>query len=64
MEQRAQLEANGVFELRQDRFLLTRHLYFRSPSAAASVISGSNTNGRHAWRDDVGHSWADLDLGA
>jgi Domain of unknown function (DUF4357) len=62
MDQRSQLEFDGGFELRADRFVLTRHLFFSSPSAAASVMAGSNTNGRRVWQDVAGRFWADLGL--
>jgi hypothetical protein len=61
-EQRSRLAADGGLELGSDRFLVTRHLMFQSPSAAASVMAGSNTNGRRAWRDSHGRSWADHGL--
>ena len=56
---RSELAADGSLELVADRFVLTRHLAFASPSAAASVFAGSNTNGRRAWRDSHGRTWAD-----
>lgn len=59
-EVRASHEADGTFQLQRDQFRLVRHLFFRTPSAAASVIAGSNTNGRRAWRDQEGRTWADL----
>lgn len=40
--------------------VLTRHLLFTSPSAPASVLAGSNTNGRRAWRDAAGVKWSEL----
>ncbi|MGH9023427.1 MAG: DUF4357 domain-containing protein [Acidimicrobiia bacterium] len=58
VEQRSRLAADGGFELGTDRFVVTRHLLFQSPSAAASVMAGSNTNGRRAWRDSHGRTWA------
>jgi hypothetical protein len=61
-EQREQLIADGGFDLNGECFVVTRHLLFASPSAAASVLAGSNTNGRRAWRDNAGQSWARLDL--
>jgi Domain of unknown function (DUF4357) len=60
--QRADLAADGTFELRHDRFTLIRHLFFGTPSAAASVMAGANTNGRRAWKDSSGRSWADLEF--
>ena len=50
--------------LDNDGFYLTRHLLFTSPSAAASVMSGSNTSGRRAWKDSRGRAWSVLDLDA
>ena len=58
-DRRSELAEDGSFELVADRFVLTRHLAFDSPSAAASVFAGSNTNGRRAWRDTHGRTWAD-----
>lgn len=60
--QRAGFAADGTFELRHDRFTLVRHLFFSTPSAAASVMAGANTNGRRAWKDSSGRSWADLEF--
>jgi Domain of unknown function (DUF4357) len=60
--QRAGLAADGTFELRHDRFILVRHLFFSTPSAAASVMAGANTNGRRTWKDSSGRSWADLEF--
>jgi len=39
---------------------LTRSYLFDSPSAAASVLSGGNKNGRTEWRDSAGRSLKDL----
>lgn len=58
--QRAQLIADGGFELEGDRYLLRRHVLFPSPSAAASVLAGSNTNGRKVWVDTLGRAWGNL----
>lgn len=63
-KQRSKLATDGGFELGLDRFVVTRHLLFQSPSAAASVMAGSNTNGRRAWRDSHGRTWADHALAA
>lgn len=59
---RSALAVDGSLELQHDCFILTRHLFFRAPSAAASVVAGSNTNGRYAWRDQSGRMWSDLGL--
>jgi hypothetical protein len=60
---RASLEKEGAFVLLGDAFLLTRHLFFEAPSAAASVLTGSNTNGRTAWKRPEGGDWTTLNLG-
>lgn len=54
----------GVLSLEDDRFRLTRHTYFASPSAAASVLVGSNTSGRRAWRSATGQAWSELGVDA
>lgn len=59
---RTALIDGGALSLLDDLFLLSRHLLFDSPSAAASVMAGSNTNGRRAWKDSLGRTWSDLDL--
>jgi hypothetical protein len=61
-ERRAQLIDDGSLVLEADAFHLTRHLVFTSPSAAASVLLGSNTSGRRAWRDGSGRAWSELGL--
>lgn len=61
-EIRAGLIEDGGLELSGDTLRLTRHVLFTSPSAPACVLAGSNTNGRRAWRDEDGASWADLGL--
>jgi hypothetical protein len=59
---RASLEKDGAFVLHGDAFVLTRHLFFEAPSAAASVLTGSNTNGRTAWKRPEGGDWTTLHL--
>lgn len=59
---RASLEGEGAFSLSGDTFVLTRHLFFEAPSAAASVLTGSNTNGRIAWKRPEGGDWTTLHL--
>ena len=63
-EARTNLIDDGALLLEGDHFRLTRHLHFPSPSAAASVLVGSNTSGRRAWRNAVGDTWSELDLDA
>jgi len=60
---REDLVENGGLVLVGNEFLVTRHLLFSSPSAPASVLAGSNTNGRRAWKDPGGATWAELGLG-
>lgn len=61
-EMRTSLIDDDSLSLDGDHFRITRHLHFASPSAAASVLVGSNTSGRRAWRDAKGHTWSELDL--
>lgn len=63
-EMRTDLIDDGAFSLDGDHFRIARHLHFASPSAAASVLVGSNTSGRRAWRNSNGHPWSELDLDA
>lgn len=59
---RGELIDAGDLILEYDHFRLNRHLLFQSPSAAASVLVGSNTSGRRAWRGATGRAWSELDL--
>lgn len=59
---RTTLEHEGAFVLHSEAFVVTRHLYFETPSAAASVLGGSNTNGRTAWKRHEGGDWTTLHL--
>jgi hypothetical protein len=61
---RSDLIDTGDLVLADDRFRLTRHLSFTSPSAAASVLVGSNTSGRRAWKGSSARTWSELDLDA
>lgn len=61
-ETRTSLIDEGALSLDGDHFRVTRHILFASPSAAASVLAGSNTSGRRAWRNSAGHAWSELDL--
>jgi hypothetical protein len=63
-EMRTSLINDDALSLDGDHFRITRHLHFASPSAAASVLVGSNTSGRRAWRNSKGHAWSELDLDA
>lgn len=61
-ERRTSLIDDDALSLDGDHFRVTRHIHFSSPSAAASVLVGSNTSGRRAWRTSDGHTWSELDL--
>lgn len=64
MRARNQLEQEGVLQLFGDSFVVTQHLYFKAPSAAASVLAGANTNGQVAWKGLAGRPWSLLGLGS
>jgi hypothetical protein len=54
---RARLQAQGVLAPDDTgRLRLTKSYRFDSPSAAASVLSGGNRNGRTAWKDEDGRT--------
>ena len=58
---RASFLEDGALQLSEgDCYVLQRHLVFDSPSAAASVVVGSNTNGRKSWRDSQGRPWSEI----
>ncbi|MDZ7578430.1 MAG: DUF4357 domain-containing protein [Candidatus Nanopelagicales bacterium] len=59
---RTELLDDGSLRFMGDVLLLKRHLLFTSPSAPARLLIGSNTNGRRAWRDANGSTWAELGL--
>lgn len=59
---RSELIDDGSLALDEDVFRLSRHMSFPSPSAAASVLAGSNTSGRRAWRNTAGRPWSELGL--
>lgn len=59
-QQRSNLVEDGTLAYSEDHLRLQRHLWFMSPSAAASVMAGSNTNGRKAWQNDRGSRWSEL----
>ncbi len=62
-QKRTQLQKSGGVTLQDDRFILTHHLFFHTPSAAGSVITGTPVNGHKVWRDPGGRSWDDLEWG-
>jgi hypothetical protein len=59
-QQRSDLVDEGALAYSEDHLRLERHLWFMSPSAAASVMAGSNTNGRKAWQNNQGSRWSEL----
>jgi hypothetical protein len=59
---RTKLLDAGELAIEGDHLRLVRHTLFSSPSSAASVLAGSNNNGRRAWRDVAGSAWSELDL--
>lgn len=53
---RERLKREGILVEEGDRLRLTKSFLFDSPSAAASVLSGGNKNGRTEWRDEAGRT--------
>jgi len=59
-EFRNELLKNGVLMLNGDRLEFKQDYTFSSPSTAASVILGRNSNGRIEWKDTSGRSLKQL----
>jgi hypothetical protein len=58
---RTQLIEEGVLVNEgDDQIRLTKNFLFDSPSAAASVLSGGNKNGRTEWRNTAGRTLKEL----
>lgn len=51
---RQQLLDSGVLEATGDNLLFTQDWIFESPSTAAGVVVGGDTNGREAWKNEQG----------
>lgn len=58
---RVQLQNEGVVGSVQGALRFLKSHIFSSPSQAASVILGTPTNGRQAWKTDTGQSIADIE---
>ena len=57
---RDRLLREGILVEEGDHVKLTKSHLFDSPSAAASVLSGGNKNGRTQWRDAAGRTLKEL----
>jgi len=57
---RKALQANGIFERRADRFVLTQNHEFTSPSLAAGVMLARTANGRTEWKTDDGRTLREI----
>jgi Domain of unknown function (DUF4357) len=57
---RDRLVQEGILVEEGEHVRLMKSHLFDSPSAAASVLSGGNKNGRTEWRDAAGHTLKDL----
>lgn len=53
-DQRLLLQSRGVLERQGDHLVFTQDFRFTSPSTAAAVLVGGNSNGRIAWKDASG----------
>lgn len=61
---RDELLRQGVMRVDRASFLFTQDYVFASPSTAAGVILGRNSNGRIEWKDAQGRSLKDLQASA
>lgn len=57
---RSDLIAEGVVELRADRYVFLQDNAFGSPSTAAGVILGASSNGRDHWKNSAGKSLKEI----
>lgn len=62
-EMRRQLLAAGVLVRQGDHLAFTQDYVFGSPSAAATIVLGRNSNGRVEWKDDKGRTLKQLQNG-
>jgi len=58
---RQQLLADGSLVQKDGHLVFTKDVEFTSPSQAASIVHGGNTNGLNAWRDPSGQSLSELE---
>jgi hypothetical protein len=54
LKNRQSLIDNGIIAANDEGLLFTVDHEFSSPSQAATIVAGRNTNGREAWKDDRG----------
>ena len=59
-ELRAALVENGVFKVQGETYVFTQDYVFASPSTAAGVVLGRNSNGRLEWKSKDGKTLKDL----
>lgn len=59
---REQFLDDGTFVSKGSVFVVTKDIEFKSPSAAACVLLGSNHSGRRAWRGPDGRTLAELEV--
>jgi hypothetical protein len=57
---RERLLQEGILVVEGEHLKLTKSHLFDSPSAAVSVLSGGNKNGRTEWRDAAGRTLKEL----
>lgn len=58
---RDELESDGSIRRQDDKLTFIRDVVFRSPSAAAVVLSGAAQNGRKVWKTADGRPLAQLE---
>jgi hypothetical protein len=61
---RKDLRDQGVIADQGDHWSFTQDYRFNSPSTAAGVVIGRNTNGRTAWRTEGGRTLKQLQIAA
>jgi hypothetical protein len=61
INKRRGLIEEGILRKTERALIFERDVEFTSPSSAAAVIHGGNTNGLLVWRDSIGRSLKDLE---
>lgn len=58
---RAELMQEGILVAKGDKYRFTKDVEFVSPSGAASVVRGGNTNGRISWKNSSGKTLKEIE---
>jgi hypothetical protein len=57
------LKEQGIWDIRDGRFVLLKDHLFSSPSAAGGFVVGGSNNGRKSWKNDAGQDLNAIEAG-